>query len=62
MAPTGVTVVTGFLGAGKTTLVNHVLNADHGYRGASHLSRRLGLALRDGPCRRFGVAGGGQVD
>ena len=32
MAPTGVTVVTGFLGAGKTTLVNYVLNADHGYR------------------------------
>ena len=31
--PTGITVVTGFLGAGKTTLVNYVLNADHGYRG-----------------------------
>ena len=32
MPPTGITVVTGFLGAGKTTLVNYVLNADHGYR------------------------------
>ena len=32
MPPTGVTVVTGFLGAGKTTLVNYILNADHGYR------------------------------
>jgi|AntAceMinimDraft_12_1070368.scaffolds.fasta_scaffold144574_1 DNA repair ATPase RecN len=36
MAPTGITVVTGFLGAGKTTLVNYVLHADHGYRGACH--------------------------
>lgn len=27
-----VTVVTGFLGAGKTTLVNHILTADHGKR------------------------------
>ncbi|EFJ51795.1 hypothetical protein VOLCADRAFT_103294 [Volvox carteri f. nagariensis] len=25
-----ITVVTGFLGAGKTTLVNHILNANHG--------------------------------
>ena len=25
-----VTIVTGFLGAGKTTLVNHVLTANHG--------------------------------
>ena len=32
MPLTGITVVTGFLGAGKTTLVNHVLSADHGYR------------------------------
>lgn len=27
-----VTVLTGFLGAGKTTLVNHILTADHGQR------------------------------
>ncbi|GFR53016.1 hypothetical protein Agub_g15708 [Astrephomene gubernaculifera] len=27
-----VTIVTGFLGAGKTTLVKHILTADHGYR------------------------------
>eukprot|EP00894_Picocystis_sp_ML_P001016 jgi/Pico_ML_1/51533/g214.t2 len=27
-----VTVVTGFLGAGKTTLVNHILRAEHGKR------------------------------
>lgn len=25
-----VTVITGFLGAGKTTLINHVLTAEHG--------------------------------
>ncbi len=27
-----VTVLTGFLGAGKTTLVNHILSSDHGLR------------------------------
>ncbi len=27
-----VTVLTGYLGAGKTTLVNHLLSTDHGYR------------------------------
>ncbi|CAN0518310.1 unnamed protein product, partial [Scytosiphon promiscuus] len=27
-----VTVITGFLGAGKTTLVNHLLSARHGRR------------------------------
>lgn len=27
-----VTVLVGFLGAGKTTLFNHILNGDHGYR------------------------------
>ncbi|MBF6181933.1 CobW family GTP-binding protein [Nocardia otitidiscaviarum] len=27
-----VTVLTGFLGSGKTTLVNHILTAQHGYR------------------------------
>ena len=27
-----VTIVTGFLGAGKTTLINHVLTANHGKR------------------------------
>ena len=27
-----VTVLTGFLGSGKTTLVNHILSADHGLR------------------------------
>lgn len=27
-----VTVLTGFLGAGKTTLVNHILTANHGHR------------------------------
>jgi len=31
-APTPVTVVTGFLGSGKTTLINHILNSDHGLR------------------------------
>lgn len=27
-----ITLITGYLGAGKTTLVNHVLTAKHGYR------------------------------
>jgi len=30
--PVGITVVTGFLGSGKTTLVNHVLTSNHGYK------------------------------
>lgn len=29
---TGVTVITGYLGAGKTTLVNHILRSEHGKR------------------------------
>ncbi|GJN11133.1 hypothetical protein PR202_ga29302 [Eleusine coracana subsp. coracana] len=31
-APVGVTVITGYLGAGKSTLVNYILNAQHGKR------------------------------
>jgi len=31
-ARTPVTILTGFLGAGKTTLVNHILRARHGHR------------------------------
>lgn len=27
-----VTIVSGFLGAGKTTLVNHILRGDHGMK------------------------------
>ena len=34
-----VTVVSGFLGAGKTTLMNHVLHGDHG--------RRIGVLVND---------------
>jgi putative protein kinase ArgK-like GTPase of G3E family len=30
--PVPVTLLTGFLGAGKTTLVNRILNGDHGLR------------------------------
>jgi len=30
--PTPVTVLTGFLGAGKTTLVNRILSEEHGLR------------------------------
>ena len=26
------TIISGFLGAGKTSLLNHILNADHGLR------------------------------
>ncbi|KAL6190130.1 hypothetical protein ACLB2K_036529 [Fragaria x ananassa] len=29
-APVGVTVITGYLGSGKSTLVNHILNTQHG--------------------------------
>jgi len=29
---TPVTIITGFLGAGKTTLVNHILTGDHGMK------------------------------
>ena len=31
-APLGVTLVSGFLGSGKTTLINRLLSADHGVR------------------------------
>ena len=31
-SPIPVTVVAGFLGAGKTTLINHILHGDHGRR------------------------------
>ncbi|XAR65264.1 hypothetical protein NMG60_11009319 [Bertholletia excelsa] len=31
-APVGVTVITGYLGAGKSTLVNYILNTQHGKR------------------------------
>jgi G3E family GTPase len=31
-APVGVTVITGYLGAGKSTLVNYILSAQHGKR------------------------------
>ena len=30
--PIPVTIISGFLGAGKTSLLNHLLNADHGLR------------------------------
>ena len=30
--PIPVTVLAGFLGSGKTTLINHILNSDHGLR------------------------------
>lgn len=31
-APVPITLITGYLGAGKTTLVNYILSAKHGYR------------------------------
>lgn len=31
-APVGVTVITGYLGSGKSTLVNYILNSQHGKR------------------------------
>jgi G3E family GTPase len=31
-SPVGVTVITGYLGAGKSTLVNYILSAQHGKR------------------------------
>jgi G3E family GTPase len=42
--PTPLTLVGGFLGAGKTSLLNHLLSADHG--------RRLGVLVND-----FGAIG-----
>jgi molybdopterin-guanine dinucleotide biosynthesis protein len=30
--PTPVSVITGFLGSGKTTLINHILTSNHGKR------------------------------
>jgi G3E family GTPase len=33
-----VTILTGFLGAGKTSLLNHILRGDHGLRAASSVS------------------------
>ena len=30
--PTGITLLTGYLGAGKTTLMNHILNNQEGYK------------------------------
>ncbi|XP_071716079.1 uncharacterized protein [Rutidosis leptorrhynchoides] len=32
LPPVGVTVITGYLGAGKSTLVNYILNGEHGKR------------------------------
>jgi G3E family GTPase len=31
-SPIPVTIITGFLGSGKTSLLNHILNSDHGLR------------------------------
>jgi len=30
--PVPLTILSGFLGAGKTTVLNHILHADHGLR------------------------------
>ena len=30
--PTGITLLTGYLGAGKTTLMNHILTNQEGYK------------------------------
>jgi G3E family GTPase len=38
-SPVPVTILTGFLGAGKTTLVNHILSAGHG--------RRIGVLVNE---------------
>ena len=31
-APIPITILSGFLGAGKTSLLNHILHGDHGLR------------------------------
>lgn len=53
MEPVPVTLISGFLGAGKTTLVNHVLHADHGLRVAVIINAEgLGIEkalVQDGP-------------
>lgn len=56
---TPVTVITGFLGAGKTTLVNRILSEDHGRRialivndfGEINIDSELILALEDNTVR-----------
>lgn len=45
-----VTVVTGFLGSGKTTLMNYILTAQHGRRIAVILNE-FGQGTRATPCR-----------
>ena len=44
--PIPVTIISGYLGAGKTSLLNHILNADHGLRKAPlrQFARDSGLA------------------
>lgn len=34
--PIPITLLTGYLGAGKTTLINHVLNNQEGYKYCSY--------------------------
>jgi hypothetical protein len=61
-----VTVVTGFLGAGKTTLINHILSGrrclctlvDAGASGAPHIGACLAHPLRQPPVARLAAAGG----
>lgn len=45
--PVPVTVITGFLGAGKTTLVRHILTQDHGFRIAIILNVSAVRCIRD---------------
>lgn len=52
--PVPVTLITGFLGSGKTTLVNYILTAQHGYRIAvimNEFGEEVGIesALLKGP-------------
>ena len=46
-----ITVVTGFLGAGKTTLVNHILQGNHGKRIAV-IENEFGGSPSQGPRAR----------
>lgn len=59
--PVPVTVVTGFLGSGKTTLVNHILTQvrdSQGERGAAAASpSAVAAAAHDSACRKLQCTG-----
>lgn len=49
--PVPVTIITGYLGSGKTTLVNYILTADHGEIHGAWRTPYCVTATLGGPCR-----------